>query len=175
MAREHRGSINNRSRAIVDLVVSILVFAIVALSIPWLNPIIWRGHGIAPFFAACLYQFLIEGVAPLALMLVRGEKFSDYGFVRRGLLRSLALGFVLVALYDASLSVMSGSLDWIPLIRQPETRMALAAGLSFVLFAFPLEALNWGFLEGFFGTSPDTSPSNRRCCPNLPHNVLSRI
>ena len=151
MPAEHDSGAVDRSRAIVDLVVILAVFGLMSLSIPWLNPILRRGHGLPVFFAASAYQFTIEGAAPLALMWLRRERFSDYGFVRRGLWRSLALGLALALVYDAGLSISSGALRWIPLARQPETRMALAAGLPFAPFGLTLIGLVWGFLEGFFG------------------------
>jgi hypothetical protein len=141
----------DRSKAVVDLIVVIVVFGTMSLSIPWLNPLLRRGQGIGFFFASAIYQFMIEGAAPLTLMLVRHEPFSDYRLIRRGLWRSFALGLALAVVYDAGLSVASGNLLWVPLGRQPAIRMALAAGLPFAPFGVLLAALNWGFLEGFFG------------------------
>jgi hypothetical protein len=151
MPYEQESGAADRSRAAVDLAVILAVFGLMSLSIPWLNPILRRGHGIAGFFEAAGYQVAIEGAAPLALMLFRRERFSDYGFVRRGLWLSLALGLALAVLYDAGLSISSGALRWIPLARQPATRMALAAGLPFAPLGLALVALIWGVLEGFFG------------------------
>jgi hypothetical protein len=143
--------INQRPRAALDLVVILIVFGLVSLTIPWLNPVLRRSHGIPGFFGATAYQFIIEGIAPLALMLIRQEKFADYRFIKRGLAQSLALAVVLAVIYNLGLSLNSHSLDWVPLIRQPATRMALEAGPLFAPFGISLVVLVWGFLEGFFG------------------------
>jgi hypothetical protein len=144
-------SIHRRSHAAADVAAILIVFASVALTIPWLNPILRHSHGIPAFFAATGYQVAIEGIAPLGLMLARREKLADYRFIRGALVPSLALGLAFSILYDLGLSLSSHSLDWVPLIRQPATRIALASGPLFAPFGISLVVLVWGFLEGFFG------------------------
>jgi hypothetical protein len=140
-----------RRSAAIDLAIVIVVFAVGYLSVPFLNPILRHGHGLPMAFAAAAFQFLLEGLAPLALMALRREPFSDYGLTRRNLGLSLALGLALAVLYDLALSWHAGALFWIPLRRQPAVSISLAAGIPFGLAGLGATVLDWGFLEGFFG------------------------
>lgn len=141
----------SRLSAAVDLGIVLIVFAIGSLSVPVVNPILRQGHSLSAAFAAAGFQFLLEGMAPLALMALRGERFSGYGLVRRNLWPSLGLGLALAAVYDLGLSWRAGALLWVPLRRQPAVRMSLAAGFPLGLAGLAITALTWGFLEGFFG------------------------
>jgi hypothetical protein len=140
-----------RLSAAVDLAIVTAVFAIGSLSVPFVNPILRRGHSLSMAFAAAAFQFLLEGLAPLALMALRSESFFGYGFTRRNVGPSLALGLALAVLYDLGLSLHAGALLWIPLRRQPAVRMSLAAGFPLGLAGLAVTVLTWGFLEGFFG------------------------
>jgi len=102
-------------------------------------------------FAAAGFQFLLEGLAPLALMALRHEPFSSYGFTWHNLGRSLTLGLGLALLYDLALSWNAGVLLWIPLRIQPAVHMSIAAGFPLSLVGLVVTVLTWGFLEGFFG------------------------
>jgi hypothetical protein len=135
----------------VDLAIVIVVFGVGFLSVPFVNPILRQGHGLSMAFAAAFYQFLLEGLAPLTLMALRREPFSDYGLIRRNIGQSLALGLGFAIVYDLALSWHAGALLWIPLRRQPAVRMSLAAGLPLGLAGLAVSTLAWGFLEGFFG------------------------
>ncbi len=102
-------------------------------------------------FAAAIYQFTLEGLAPLMLMKMRGESFSSYGFTRRNVCRSLMFGISLAFFYDLIVSWHARVLLWIPLYRQPAVRMSIAAGFPAGLSGLIITVLTWGFLEGFFG------------------------
>jgi hypothetical protein len=141
----------SRLSAALDLGVVLTVFAIGSLSVPFINPILRHGHGLSGAFAAAGFQFVLEGMAPLALMVLRQERFSCYGLIRRNLGLSLGLGFALAVVYDLGLSWHAGALLWIPLRRQPAVRMSLAAGFPLGLAGLAITVLIWGFLEGFFG------------------------
>lgn len=141
----------SRLSAAMDLAVVIVVFAVGSLSVPFVNPILKQGHSLSMAFAAALYQFLLEGLAPLTLMALRREPFSGYGFIRRNIGRSLAWGLAFAVVYDLALSWHAGSLLWIPLRRQPAVHMSLAAGFPLDLAGLAVTMLTWGFLEGFFG------------------------
>lgn len=129
----------------------IIVFAVGSVTVPFVNPVLRRGHGLSMAFAAAGFQFLLEGLAPLTLMALRHEPFSGYGLVRRGIGQSLALGLAFALVYDLALSWHAGALLWIPLRRQPAVRMSLAAGLPLGFAGLAVAMLTWGFLEGFFG------------------------
>ena len=135
----------------VDLAVVLAFFAMASLSVPFVNPLLRRGHGLPGVFLAALYQFVIEGLAPLTLMWLRRERFSDYGLTRQNLGLSLGFGLVLSVIYDLALSWNAGALLWIPFRRQPAARMSLAVGFPLALSGLAITVLVWGFLEGFFG------------------------
>jgi len=116
-----------------------------------LDPILRKGRGLAMVFAVASYQFMFEGVAPLVIMAIRRERFSDYGFTRRSAGRSVALGLVLSGIYDLSMSWHARALLWIPLRRQPAIHMSLAAGFPQCIAGLAVTVLAWGFFEAFFG------------------------
>ena len=135
----------------MDLVIVIFVFAAGSLSVPFLNPILRNGHGLIMVFAAAAFQFVLEGLAPLTLMALRREPFSDYGLIRRNVGWSLALGLAFALFYDLVLSWHAGAALWIPLQRQPAVRMSVAAGFPLGVAGLIVTVFTWGFLEGCFG------------------------
>ncbi len=140
-----------RRTAAADLVIVIAFFLALYATMPFLDPILRKGHGLAMVFAIASYQFAFEGVAPLFIMAIRRERFSDYGFTRSNAARSLALGLALAAIYDLAMSWHARALMWIPMRRQPVVRMSLATGFPQCLAGLALTVLAWGFFEGFFG------------------------
>jgi hypothetical protein len=135
----------------MDFVIVISVFAAGSLSVPFLNPILRKGHGLIMVFATAAFQFLLEGLAPLMLMALRRESFSDYGLIRRNLGWSLGLAFLFALFYDLALSWHAGGTLWIPLQRQPAAQMSVAAGFPLAVAGLIVTVFTWGFLEGFFG------------------------
>jgi hypothetical protein len=119
--------------------------------VPFVNPLLRRGKTLPIALLAALYQFTLEGVAPLTLMIVRRESPSDFGLRRRGAAKSLVLAIALAVLYDAALSLRAGHVLWVPLRRQPAVRMSLAAGMPLALAGLTVVVFTWGLLEGFFG------------------------
>jgi hypothetical protein len=140
-----------RLAAAADLVIVIAFFLALYASMPFLDPILRNGRGLAMVFAIAGYQFAFEGVAPLFVMVIRRERFSDYGFTRSKVARSLALGLALAAIYDLAMSWHARALMWIPMRRQPVVHMSLATGFPQYLAGLALTVLAWGFFEGFFG------------------------
>ena len=140
-----------RSRAALDLTLSLVAFAICSVFVPYLNPRLRAAHGFGFVLATALYQFCAEGLIPLSLLAIRREAFATYGFTRKKLRASLRLGIILAIVYDIALSLYTHAALWIPLRRQPAIRMSLAAGLPFNLLGIAITVATWGFLEGFFG------------------------
>ena len=138
-------------KAVVDLAIVIAVFVLGSLSIPALDPILRRGHGVTGAVTLAAYQFTLEGLAPFLLILLRRESLRAYGLTRDGVGRSLALAVALAIVYDASMSWYSGAPAWIPLRRQPATRMSLEAGIPGALVGIAVTVAVWGAAEGFFG------------------------
>jgi len=134
--------------AAIDLVIVILVFAAGSVSVPLLNPILRNAHGLIMVSAAAAFQFLLEGLAPLTLMTIRREGFSEYGLIRRNVGRSLILGLAFALFYDLVLSWHAGVALWIPLQRQPAVRMSVAAGIPLGVAGLIVTVSTWGFLEG---------------------------
>ena len=100
---------------------------------------------------AATYQFFLEGLAPLALIIAHREPLESFGLKRANVVRSLLLGVLLAIIYDAGLSLHAGAVLWIPLRRQPAVRMSLAAGFPLGLIGICVTVVTWGALEGFFG------------------------
>jgi hypothetical protein len=141
----------DRRRAPADLAITLGLFALGSLSVPLVNPILRHGHELPGVLAAAAYQFMLEGLAPLALIVIHRESLRDYGLKCHGTARSLALAVALAVLYDAALSWRAHTLIWIPLRRQPAIRMSLEAGLPRGLVGLAVTIGVWGALEGFFG------------------------
>lgn len=146
----HTVSIDRRAAAI-DLAIAIALFLAGAAAEPTLDPILRRGHGLTGAVEAATYQFALEGLAVLFIMAIRHERFSDYGFIRCNLGKSVALAVVLAAIYNLAMSWHAGALLWIPLRRQPATRMSLSAGFPLSIVGLAVTVAAWGFFEGFFG------------------------
>lgn len=140
-----------RRRATIDLCVVLSVFLAASLTVPFVNPILRRGHGLSLALLAAAYQFTIEGLAPLALIWWRGETAIEFGLRRQQLVRSLTLAIVLAGLYDLGMSFAASTPLWIPLARQPATRMSIAAGFPGEVVGLAATIFVWGAMEGFFG------------------------
>ena len=141
----------NRYPAALDLGIAVGFFFVCYLSQPLLDPFLRHGRGLAMAFATAAYQFAFEGLAPLIIMAIRHEHFSDYGFTSRGAARSLALAVALAILYDLAMSWHAGAWLWVPMRRQPAIRMSLEAGFPACLVGLAATVAAWGFFEGFFG------------------------
>jgi hypothetical protein len=130
----HRAA-KTRSAAAIDLAIVVVFFFVCYLSEPVLDPLLRRGRGLGMAFALAAYQFTFEGVAPLVIMAMRHERFSDYGFIRRNAVKSVVLALLLAMIYNAGMSWHAGAVLWIPL------------GLS----GLAATVAAWGFFEAFFG------------------------
>jgi len=141
----------DREKAVVDLAFVLAVFAAGSLSVPFMNPILRRGHGVAGALFAAAYQFTLEGLAPLIMMLVRRERASKFGLIRRNLSPSLGFALAFAAIYDVLFSLSRHRVLWLPLARQPAVRMSLAASPLSALVGLTITVLVWGAAEGLFG------------------------
>ncbi len=149
--RIHAEDSGMRSKAALDLAITLLAFAACSLCVPWLNPRLRSAHGFRFVLATALYQLCAESLVPLGLVLARRESLSCYGFSWHRLRSSLLFGLLLALLYDAGISLYSHALIWVPLRRQPAIRMSLATGFPLNLLGIAITLITWGFLEGFFG------------------------
>ena len=134
-----------RSKAVLDLTLSLLAFALCFLFVPHLNPFLRAAHGFKFVLATALYQLCAESLAPVTLLLLRRESFFQYGFCKKKFGSSIALGVLLALLYNTGISLYSHALLWVPLRRQPAIRMSLAAGFPLSLLGIVLAVVVWAF------------------------------
>lgn len=143
--------LENRRKAGIDLAIAIAFFAVCYATEPVLDPLLRQGHGLVMVFAVASYQFMFEGLAPILIMGVRHERFSDYGFTWRNAGKSVVLALVLAGIYDLAMSWHAHALLWIPLRRQPAVHMSMAVGFPAFLAGLAVTVAAWGFFEAFFG------------------------
>jgi hypothetical protein len=140
-----------RRRAAMDLSLSVAVVLASLICTSALIAVLRPLTGLAFVFALAIFQFSAEGLVPLIVIAIRRERFSDFGFSRRKLRKSIALALLLVVVYDIAMSWHAASWIWIPLRRHNAVRHALAAGLPLGLFGLLIVIVVWGFFEAFFG------------------------
>jgi hypothetical protein len=140
-----------RSKALIDL---ILAVGVVLVSLPWASPSnsLFRGKsGLTAVLMLAAYQFAAEGLVPLVLIAIRGERLSSYGFTSRNAGASLALAVIFAVANDLVLSWRAGASFWVPLGRHTAMRMSLAIGFPLNLVGLAVTIAAWGFLEAFYG------------------------
>ena len=140
-----------RSRAAIDLAITIAFFIACFAVEPILDPIFRHGRGLGFVLAMSAYQFTLEGLMPLAIILVRREHLSDYGITNKNIVRSLLFALLLAAGYDLIVSLYAGTTMWVPMRRQPALRMSLAAGFPMSVLGIATIISVWGMIEGLFG------------------------
>ncbi len=140
-----------RRTAAFDLLFALLVFLLASLAEPFLDQRLRQGSGLAGVSALALYQFTLEGLAVLFVLIARREHLADYGFVHRRSIASVATGILFAALYDLAKSWNTGDIMWIPFRRHSGIRISLAAGIPVSIIGIALTLVVWGFFEAFFG------------------------
>jgi len=140
-----------RRRAALDLGFVIVVFLLGSAALPWLDPLLRRGHGLFGALALAGYQFACEGAAVVAVLLVHHESLPDYAFRRANLVVSLVLAIALALLYNLALSWHAHAILWLPFARQPAARMSMESGTLAAALGIVITISVWGALEGFFG------------------------
>jgi hypothetical protein len=157
LAREHRAvaarrtPTANRRQAAIDSGVALGVVLVSLACTPALTPVFRRLNALAAVLAFAAFRFAAEGLAPLILIAIRRERFSDYGFKWRKIGNSLALAMFLIVVYDFALSLHFGKWVWIPLRRHNAVRNSLATGFPLSLVGLLVVIAAWGFFEAFFG------------------------
>jgi len=140
-----------RSAPAIDLGIVVAFFLASSIAEPILDPVLRRGHGFSGVLALAAYQFVCEGLALVVILAFRHERPSSYGFTRYKALPSLSLGMLFAIIYDLALSYHAGALLWIPLRRQPATRMSLATSVPISAVGLAVTVTVWGLVEAFFG------------------------
>lgn len=139
------------SKALIDLVLAI---GVVLASLPWASPpnSLFRGKsGLTAVLLLAAFQFAVEGLVPLILIAVRGERLSSFGFRLRNLGRSVVFAILFAAVNDLGLSWRAGAWLWVPLRRHSAMRLSLAAGFPLNIVGMTATVASWGFQEAFFG------------------------
>jgi len=119
--------------------------------LPALTAVFRHLSTLAAVLLLAAFQFASEGLAPLILMAIRSERFSDYGFHWRNLGKSVALAVCLMVAYDLALSLRAGRLIWVPLRHHNAVRISFAGGFPLSLIGLVVVIATWGFFEAFFG------------------------
>jgi hypothetical protein len=141
----------NRRAAVTDFAIAMAFFLVCYAGEPVLDPLLRHGRGLVMVIALATYQFMFEGLALRLVMMIRHERFSDYGFIGCNAGKSVALALVLAGIYDLALSWHANALLWVPLRRQPAVHMSVAIGFPLSLVGLAVTVAIWGFFEGFFG------------------------
>jgi hypothetical protein len=141
----------NRREAAFDFGVALGVVLVSLRYIPALTAVFRHLSALAAVLILAAFQFAAEGLVPLILMAIRGERFSDYGFNWRNLGKSIAFAACLVVVYDLALSLQAGKWIWVPLRHHNAVRISFAAGFPLSLLGLAVVIATWGFFEAFFG------------------------
>ncbi len=141
----------SRRAAAVDLA---LVLGVALASLRWASPAnspFKNMHGMAAVLALAAFQFTVEGLVPLLLVVIRREKFSDFGLTLGKAGKSISLAIALAALYDLCVSWRAAAWLWVPLRRHTAVRLSLGAGFPWEILGFAVTIAVWGCVEGLFG------------------------
>jgi hypothetical protein len=94
-------------------------------------------------------QFSIAGLGVVIIMLWRKEKFSDYGLVKDGIIKSLIFGGALLILFLIYTYVKEGTINYFPFRQVNVTPELLNSGFPVNIAGMLIVAAAWGFFEGF--------------------------
>lgn len=136
------------------LIIVIATFAAMAFFIPFQEPIYQfaRDQGqpvLLRTLAMALIQFGVAGLGISLVMLIRRERFSQYGLIKRGALTSIGLS-VLAFVPNIVFEFATGRADgYFPFQSVWMTREILTAPFPAPLAGLGLIAVAWGFFEGF--------------------------
>jgi len=140
-----------RGEAATDLGVALGVVLLSLVCTPAVTHIFRSQSGLAAVLLLAAFQFSAEGLVPLFLMALRGERFSDYGFNSRDIGKSITLSVLLVIAYDLALSVHAGKWLWVPFRRHNAVRISVSTGFPLSIVGLTVVVGVWGFFEAFFG------------------------
>ena len=141
----------SRHAAAIDLSIAIAFFLACSAVEPVLDPRLRQGRGLAGVLTLAAYQFACEGLAPVLILIARRERLSRYGFTRRNVGKSVALGLALAAINDLVVSWRAGAVMWVPLRRHSTRRMLLGASRPAGVAGLMVTVGVWGLMESFFG------------------------
>jgi hypothetical protein len=96
-----------------------------------------------------LIQFSIAGLGVVVVMLIRKEKFSEYGLRRKGIIRSLIAGAVLVLVFIGYTYIKEGNITYMPFRQVYLTKDLMKSGFPVSFIGMIIVASAWGFFEGF--------------------------
>lgn len=151
---EAAGADEKRNTTLDLIIIVITTFAVLAAFIPFQESIYhFARDGEQPLLlrtlAMALMQFGLAGFGISLVMLIRHERFSQYGLIKRGALASIGLSvlaFTPSILFQIATGQASG---YLPFQSVWMTREVLAASFPASLAGMGLIAAAWGFFEGF--------------------------
>jgi hypothetical protein len=94
-------------------------------------------------------QFSIAGLGAMIIMLIRKERFYQYGLKIDNIFISLISGAFLVLLFLLFAYLQQGQLHYLPFRQVTLTAKVLNAGFPTNIIGMTLIVLAWGFFEGF--------------------------
>lgn len=74
--------------------------------------------GLASIAAYALTQFVVAGLGPVIVMLIRKERFSAYGFVKKNTTLSLTIGLISIFVFLLLTYLIERKVQWEPLRRR---------------------------------------------------------
>lgn len=105
--------------------------------------------GFASVAVYALVQFAVAGLGPVIVMLIRKERFGAYGFVKKNIGLSIAVGVICTFMFLLLTYVIEGKVQWGPLRRISVTATATGLPLPLNVVGILFIATSWGFFEGF--------------------------
>jgi hypothetical protein len=138
----------NKSTLLDLLIVAVVTTAAIVLYMSFKDAL-KSLTGLASIAAYAVTQFAVAGLGPLIVMLIRKERFSSYGYVKKNTALSLAIGLVSIFFFVLLSYLIQGTVQWGPLRRISVTATAAGLPMPLNLAGLLLIATSWGFFEGF--------------------------
>ncbi|NMC55988.1 MAG: hypothetical protein GYA50_02035 [Eubacteriaceae bacterium] len=138
-----------RHKKIIDLVILFAVTGIGVSAALSLLPYINKLEAFSRIIATASAQFAIAGLGAVIVMLLRKEKFTDYGLKKENIIKSLCIGAAFTVVYLTVIYFIEGGLTWMPFRQVDVTKPALSLGFPLNIIGIIIIALSWGFFEGY--------------------------
>ena len=101
------------------------------------------------FIPVMLIQFGLAGLGSLIVIIYRKEKLTDYGVVKKGLVKTIILSAIVCIPAFIFMLVNNEVNSYLPLQGAFMTRKFLASSFPTSLLGYLLTMITWGFFEGF--------------------------
>jgi hypothetical protein len=132
----------NKSTLLDLLIVAVVTTAAIVLYMSFKDAL-KSLTGLASIAAYAVTQFAVAGLGPLIVMLIRKERFSSYGYVKKNTALSLAIGLVSIFFFVLLSYLIQGTVQWGPLRRISVTATAAGLPVPLNLAGLLLIATSW--------------------------------